>query len=54
MDLAWLSPAKLRQFGFSRQKGRAMIELAQSIAEGHLDLEELAALSDDEAVMRLL
>ena len=30
-----------------------MIELAQSVAEGHLDLEELAALPDDEAVKRL-
>ncbi|HEV7223030.1 MAG TPA: hypothetical protein VGN42_10045 [Pirellulales bacterium] len=52
-DLAQLSPADLRQFGFSRQKSRAMIELAQSVAEGHLDLEELAALPDDEAVNRL-
>ena len=52
-DLAGLSPADLRQFGFSRQKGRAMIELAQSVAEGHLDLEALADLPDDEAVNRL-
>src|SRR5581483_7627132 len=28
MDLAGMSPAALRQFGFSRQKGRAMIDLA--------------------------
>ncbi len=53
MDLVGMSPAALRQFGFSRQKGRAMIELAQSIVEGHLDLEELADLPDDEAVSRL-
>jgi DNA-3-methyladenine glycosylase II len=53
MDLAKMSPAVLRQFGFSRQKGRAMIELAQSVSEGHLDLEGLADLSDDEAVNRL-
>jgi len=52
-DLAGLSPADLRQFGFSRQKGRAVIELAQSVAEGQLDLEELAVLPDDEAVIRL-
>jgi DNA-3-methyladenine glycosylase II len=52
-DLAGLLPAELRQLGFSFQKGRAIIELAQSIAEGHLDLESFAALSDDEAVMRL-
>src|SRR5689334_11317543 len=35
VDLAGLSPEDLRQFGFSRQKGRSMIELAQSVAEGH-------------------
>ena len=52
-DLARRSPADLREFGFSRQKGRAMIELAQSIDEGHLDLEDLASLPDDEAVTRL-
>jgi DNA-3-methyladenine glycosylase II len=48
-----MSPAVLRQFGFSRQKGRAMIELARSVAEGRLDLEALAALPDDEAVKYL-
>ena len=52
-DLARLSPADLRQFGFSHQKGRAMIELARSVAEGRLDLEELATLPDDVAVTRL-
>jgi DNA-3-methyladenine glycosylase II len=51
--LARMSPAALRQLGFSRQKCRAMIELAQSVAEGHLDLEGLATLPDDEAVKRL-
>lgn len=51
--LAGMSAAELRQFGFSHQKGRAMIELAQSVAEGHLDLERLAALPDEEAVKRL-
>ncbi len=53
MELAPMSPAGLRQFGFSRQKGRAMTELARSVAEGHLDLEGLADLPDDEAVKRL-
>ena len=52
-DLVRLSAATLRQFGFSRQKGQAMSELAQSVAEGHLDLEGLATLPDDEAVTRL-
>ncbi len=52
-ELARQSVATLRQFGFSRQKGQAMIELAHSVAEGHLDLEGLATLPDDEAVKRL-
>jgi DNA-3-methyladenine glycosylase II len=52
-DLAGLSPADLRQFGFSRQKGRSIVELAQSVAEGQMDLEGLAVLPDDEAVNRL-
>jgi DNA-3-methyladenine glycosylase II len=52
-DLAGLSPAELRPLGFSRQKGRAMIELARSIVEGRLDLEGLADFPDDEAVKRL-
>lgn len=52
-ELARLSSADLRQFGFSHQKGRAIIELAQSVAEGRLDLEGFAELPDDEAVHRL-
>jgi DNA-3-methyladenine glycosylase II len=53
VDLAGLSPADLWQLGFSRQKGRAMIELARSIVEGRLDLEGLAGIPDDVAVKRL-
>jgi DNA-3-methyladenine glycosylase II len=53
MDLAGLIPANLRKFGFSLQKSRAIIELARSIADGHLDLESFASFSDDEAVVRL-
>lgn len=52
-DLAGMSPAVLRRLGFSRQKGRFMIELARSVTDGHLDLEGLTALPDDEAVNRL-
>lgn len=52
-DLAGLRPEQFRQLGFSRQKGRAMIELSRSIIEGHLDLNELADVPDDEAVERL-
>ncbi len=52
-DLTDLRPEQLRQFGFSRQKGHAMIELARSITEGRFNLDELAELPDDEAVERL-
>lgn len=52
-DLAGLNPTDLRPFGFSRQKGQAIIELARSVADGQLDLEDLAALPDEEAVTRL-
>jgi DNA-3-methyladenine glycosylase II len=52
-DLASLAPEALRQLGFSRQKGRAMIELAQISAEGHADLESLAGRPDEEAVAHL-
>jgi len=52
-DLAGLSPAALRLLGFSGQKERAMIEIAQSIVGERLNLEELAALSDEDAVERL-
>lgn len=52
-DMALLGPEVLRELGFSRQKGRAMIELAQPGAEGYAALEGLADLSDEEAVSRL-
>lgn len=52
-ELARLSIATLRQLGFSRQKGRAIVDFAQSVVDGHLHLEELADLSDDEATNRL-
>lgn len=53
-DLVGLRPEQLRNLGFSRQKGRAMIELARSIIDGCVDLESLAELPDDEAIERLL
>jgi DNA-3-methyladenine glycosylase II len=52
-DLALLRPEALRQLGFSRQKARAMIELAQSVAEERVDLEGLEALPDDEVIDHL-
>jgi DNA-3-methyladenine glycosylase II len=53
-ELARATPAALRRLGFSTHKGRAMIELARSVAVGRLDLEGLAALPDEEAVARLV
>ena len=52
-DLVNVSPATLRTLGFSRQKGRAILELAGSVAEGNLELESLSALPDEAAVARL-
>lgn len=52
-DLASVTPEALRQLGFSRQKGRAMIELAQTSNEEHTNLERLAALPDEEAIASL-
>ncbi len=52
-DLAGLEPEALRPLAFSRQKGRAAIELARAIVAGKLDLEQLAALDDDAALAQL-
>lgn len=52
-DLSALRPDQLRRLGFSRQKGLAMIELARSIEQGRVDLDILAKLPDDEAVIQL-
>jgi DNA-3-methyladenine glycosylase II len=52
-DLVRMSPVTLRELGFSRQKGRAMLELAGAVAEGSLDLESVAALPNEAAIARL-
>ena len=52
-DLAGRKPEELRPLGFSRQKARALIELACTIAEGRLDLEAMATESDEIVVDRL-
>jgi DNA-3-methyladenine glycosylase II len=41
--------ARLRAFGFSRQKALYCRLLARAVIEGELDLPELSSLSDDEA-----
>jgi DNA-3-methyladenine glycosylase II len=43
----------LRGLGFSRNKARAILDLAAAVAGGDLDLEALAALDDATAVARL-
>lgn len=53
-DLASLAPQEVKQLGFSGQKGRALVELASALAQGRLDLEALAGLDDDSALVRLL
>lgn len=52
-DLAAVRPEALRSLGFSHHKSRAMIEAAQAVCDGQLDLESLVEVSDEEAVERL-
>jgi DNA-3-methyladenine glycosylase II len=52
-DLAGRDPDQLRALGFSRQKARAIIELARALAEDRLHLDELEGLDDATAVARL-
>jgi DNA-3-methyladenine glycosylase II len=52
-DLATLDPDALRGLGFSRQKARALTELARVTANGSLDLDALAGLDDAAAVAHL-
>ena len=53
-DLAKMKLRDLRLLGFSRNKSRALLELASSVAEGRLELESFAALEDGQALERLL
>lgn len=52
-DLAAHRPEEFRLLGFSRQKGRSMIELAQETVAGRLDLESLIGIDDATAVKQL-
>ena len=45
-DLAALRPEALRPLGFSHQKSRAMIEAAQAVCGGQVDLESLVDVPD--------
>jgi DNA-3-methyladenine glycosylase II len=52
-DLARREPDALRSLGFSRQKVRAIIESANALDVGELELESLDQVSDDEALANL-
>jgi DNA-3-methyladenine glycosylase II len=52
-DLVGVDPGALRTLGFSHQKARAILDLAQVITTGRLDLDALASLDDATAVERL-
>lgn len=47
--LAGRDPADLRPLGFSRQKARAIVELAEGIVAGRVDLHGLETLNDEAA-----
>jgi DNA-3-methyladenine glycosylase II len=53
-DLARLEPEELRRLKFTRQRAAALTELSYAIVERGLDLEGLAALDDEAALVRLL
>ncbi len=52
-DLAEVKPETLRALGFSRMKGRAIVNLARAVLDNGLDLEGLEGKSDVEAVEAL-
>jgi DNA-3-methyladenine glycosylase II len=52
-DLACLEPDDLRRHGFSSAKARTIIESAQAVVAGELDLEALQELEDGAAIERL-
>ena len=52
-ELAALKPEHLRNLGFSRQKGGAIIELSRAIVAGNLDRDRLVSLDDGSAVEQL-
>jgi DNA-3-methyladenine glycosylase II len=52
-DLVKATPETLRGMGFSRQKGRAIIELSRAIVEEGLNLELLESLPDEAALAQL-
>ena len=47
VDLATLTPENFRALGYSRQKGKALIELSNRIIEGKVDLDSLEGMNDE-------
>ncbi|WP_376791845.1 DNA-3-methyladenine glycosylase family protein [Thermoflexus sp.] len=52
-DLAGQDPAALQALGFSRQKARSLLALAEAVGSGAVDLEAWERLADAEAMTRL-
>jgi DNA-3-methyladenine glycosylase II len=52
-DLRRADLGDLRKLGYSRQKGLAVAELSQAVADGRVDLEAIDSLNDLEATERL-
>ncbi len=52
-DLAGRNPDELRKLGFSRQKGRAIVELADTVAGGQVNLDSWEPLDDEALLDRL-
>ena len=52
-DLAGLSPEDLRKLGFSRNKGRAIIELSEGVIKRNLEIENLEEMTDTEIIQYL-
>ncbi len=53
-DLTGLSPENFRELGFSRNKGRAIIELSEGMIKGNLAVEGLEEMDDPGIVQYLL
>jgi DNA-3-methyladenine glycosylase II len=54
MDLASATPPQLKRLGFSGNKSRVILSTARCLAEGRLNLEDLATLDTAEALDRLM
>ncbi|MGH9470677.1 MAG: DNA-3-methyladenine glycosylase family protein [Terriglobia bacterium] len=53
-ELAGATPETIRKLGFNFNKARSLVEISRAIVEGRLDLENLQAASDEEALETLL